>query len=118
MENRIFDQKSGGCTDTKQGNNTFGGRGDIGDRSTNLIRLIGAERVSRRDFRYEGTFYVTEDGETFDKEYVDTQKPQRTGVSFYEVSNWIYNERKQLYEPIIRRIVMIKNTNIQLSMDL
>ena len=82
------------------------------------MKLIGAERVSRRDFRYEGTFYVTEDGETFDKEYVDTQKPQRTGVSFYEVSNWIYNERKQLYEPIVRRIVMIKNTNNQLSLNL
>lgn len=118
MENGIHNQKNRGCIDTKQDNKTFAGRGDIGDRSTNLVKLIGAEAVSKRNFRYEGTFYVTEDGETFDKEYMDTQKPQRTGIGFYEVSNWIYNERKQLYEPIIRRIVMIKNTNIQLSLKL
>lgn len=117
MENRIYGQKNRGYIDQKQDNETTKGRGDIGDRSTNLIKLIGAEAVSRRDFRYEGTFYVTEDGETFDKEYVDTQKPQRTGVNFYEVSNWIYNERKQLYEPIVRRIVMIKKTNTQLSLN-
>lgn len=80
--------------------------------------LIGADRVSRRNFKYEGTYYVTEDGETYDKKYVDDHKAQRTGVNFYEVSNWIYDERKQLYEPIIRRIVMIKNTNIQLSLKL
>lgn len=82
------------------------------------MKLIGAERVSRREFQYEGTYYVTEDGETYDKEYVDTHKPSRTGVNFYEVSNWIFNERKLLYEPIIRRIVMIKITNTQLSLDL
>ena len=118
MGNRICDQKSREYIDQKQDNKFTEGRGDIGDRSTNLAKLIGVEAVSRREFRYEGTFYVTEDGETFDKEYVDTHKPQRTGVSFYEVSNWIYNERKQLYEPIIRRIVMIKKTNTQLSLDL
>lgn len=118
MGNRICNQKNREYTDQEQDNKSTKGRGDIGDRSTNLIKLIGAETVSRRDFKYEGTFYVTEDGETFDREYVETQKPQRTGISFYEVSNWIYNERKQLYEPIIRRIVMIKNTNTQLSMDL
>lgn len=118
MGNGIRNQKNREYTGTKQDNITCKGRGDIGDRSTNLVKLIGAETVSRRDYRYEGTFYVTEDGETFDKEYVDTHKAQRTGVSFYEVSNWIYNERKQLYEPIVRRIVMIKNTNTQLSMDL
>lgn len=118
MGNRIRNQKNREYIDQKQDNKFTEGRGDIGDRSTNLIKLIGAEAVSKRNFRYEGTFYVTEDGETFDKEYVETQKPQRTGISFYEVSNWIYNERKQLYEPIIRRIVMIKNTNTQLSMDL
>lgn len=118
MGNGIRNQKNREYTGTKQDKITCKGRGDIGDRSTNLVKLIGAETVSRRDYRYEGTFYVTEDGETFDKEYVDTHKAQRTGVSFYEVSNWIYNERKQLYEPIIRRIVMIKNTNTQLSMDL
>ena len=111
MGNGIRNQKSREYINQKQDNKFTKGRGDIGDRSSNLTKLIGAETVSRRDFRYEGTFYVTEDGETFDKEYVNTQKPQRTGISFYEVSNWIYNERKQLYEPIIRRIVMIKKTN-------
>lgn len=118
MGNRIRNQKNREYTDAEQNNKARECRGDIGDRSTNLVKLIGAEAVSKRNYRYEGTFYVTEDGETFDKEYVDTQKPQRTGVSFYEVSNWMYNERKQLYEPIVRRIVMIKNTNTQLSMDL
>lgn len=117
MGNGIRNQENREYIDQEQDNKITKGRGDIGDRSTNLIKLIGAEAVSRRDFRYEGTFYVTEDGETFDKEYVDTQKPQRTGISFYEVSNWIYNERKQLYEPIVRRIVMIKKTNTQLSMN-
>lgn len=118
MGNGIRNQKNREYIDQKQDNKFTEGRGDIGDRATNLIKLIGAEAVSKRNFKYEGTFYVTEDGETFDKEYVETQKPQRTGVSFYEVSNWIYNERKQLYEPTIRRIVIIKNTNTQLSMDL
>lgn len=118
MGNGIRNQKNREYIDQKQDNKFSNGRGDIGDRSTNLTKLIGAEAVSRRNFQYEGTFYVTEDGETFDKEYVETQKPQRTGISFYEVSNWIYNERKQLYEPIIRRIVMIKKNDTQLSMDL
>lgn len=117
MGNRICNQKNREYIDQKQDNKFTKGRGDIGDRSSNLTKLIGVERVVRQDFRYEGTFYVTEDGETFDKEYVDTQKPQRTGISFYEVSNWIYNERKQLYEPVIRRIVMIKKTDTQLSMN-
>lgn len=117
MGNGILNQKNREYIDQKQDNKFTKGRGDIGDRSTNLVKLIGAEAVSRRNFKYEGTFYVTEDGETFDKEYVDTQKPQRTGIGFYEVSDWIYNERKQLYEPIIRRIVMIKKTNTQLSLN-
>lgn len=117
MGNGICDQKNREYINQKQDNKSTKGRGDIGDRSTNLVRLIGAEAVSKRNFQYEGTFYVTEDGETFEKEYVDTQKPQRTGISFYEVSNWIYNERKQLYEPIIRRIVMINNTNTQLLLN-
>lgn len=117
MGNGIRNQKNREYIDQKQDNKITKGRGDIGDRANNLTKLIGAETVSKRNFRYEGTFYVTEDGETFDKEYVDTQKPQRTGISFYEVSNWIYNERKQLYEPIVRRIVMIKKTNTQLSLN-
>lgn len=118
MGNRIYDQKNREYFDTKQNNEANRHRGDIGDRSTNLTKLIGVERVCRQDFIYEGTYYVTEDGETFDKEYVENQKPQRTGVSLYEVSNWMYNEKKQMYEPVIRRIVMIKKTDIQLSMDL
>lgn len=117
MGNGIRNQKNREYIDQKQDNKFTEGRGDIGDRSTNLIKLIGVEAVSKRNFKYEGTFYVTEDGETFDKEYMDTQKPQRTGVTFYEVSNWIYNESKQLYEPIIRRIVMIKKTDSQLSLN-
>lgn len=117
MGNGICNQKNREYIDQKQDNKFTKGRGDIGDRSTNLTKLIGMDAVSRHDFQYEGTFYVTEDGETFDKEYVETQKPQKTGVSFYEVSNWIYNERKQLYEPIVRRIVMIKKNDTQLSLN-
>lgn len=117
MGNRICDQKNRGYIDAEQNCKAYGNRGDIGDRSSNLTKLIGADRVSRQNFQYEGTYYVTEDGETYDKEYVDTHKPRRIGIPFYEVSNWIYNERKQMYEPIVRRIVMIKNTNVQLSLN-
>lgn len=117
MGNGICNQKNREYIDQKQDNKFSKGRGDIGDRSTNLIKLIGAEAVSKRNFKYEGTLYVTEDGETFDKEYVDTQKLQRTGISFYEVSNWIYDEKKQLYEPIVRRIVMIRKTDTQLLLN-
>lgn len=118
MENRVWDQKVGRRIDAKQNTDTNGGRGDIGDRSSNLIKLIGAERVSRRDFKYEGTYYVTKDGEIYDKKHVIAQEVQRTGVSFYEVVDWEYDERKRLYQPTIRRIVMIKNTNTQLSLNL
>lgn len=118
MENRDGNQEVGKHINTKQNTDTNKDRGYIGDRSNNLIKLIGAERVSRRNFKYEGTYYVTEDGEVHDKEYVIAQKVQRTGESFYEVTDWEYNERKQLYEPTIRRIVMIKNTNTQLSLNL
>ena len=117
MGNRICNQEGGRYSKTKQDAETYN-KGGIGDRSNNLVNLIGAERVSRREFQYEGTYYVTEDGETYNKKYVNTYRPLRTGVSFYEISNWIYNGRKQLYEPIIRRIVMIKKTNNQLLMDL
>lgn len=82
------------------------------------MKLIGADNVSRRNFKYERTYYVTEDGELFDKEHVIAQKAQRTGVSFYEIVNWEYDEKKKLYQPTIRRIVMIKNTNTQLSLNL
>lgn len=82
------------------------------------MKLIGADNVSRRNFKYEGTYYVTEDGELCDKEHVTAQKAQRTGVSFYEVVDWEYDEKKKLYQPTIRRIVIIKNTNTQLSLNL
>lgn len=118
MENRTRDQEVGRRINTKQNTDTNKGRGDIGDRSRNLIKLIGAERVSRRNFKYAGTYYITEDGELYDKEYVIAQKVQRTGVSFYEVVDWEYDERKRLYQPTIRRIVIIKNTNTQLSLNL
>lgn len=118
MENRDCNQEVGKRINTKQNTDTNRDRGNIGDRSSNLVKLIGAERVSRRNFKYEGTYYVTEDGELYDKEHVIAQKVQRTGVSFYEVTDWEYDERKRLYQPTIRRIVIIKNTNIQLSLNL
>lgn len=118
MENRDCNQEAGRHINTKQNTDTNRGREDIGDRSSNLIKLIGAERVSRREFKYEGTYYVTEDGELYGKEDVISKKVQRTGVNFYEVIDWEYDERKRLYRPTIRRIVMIKNTNIQLSLNL
>lgn len=118
MGNGIFNPKAGEHTGTEQNTKAHRNRGAIGDRSNNLVNLIGAERVSRRNFKYEGTYYITEDGEIYDKEYVETHKLQRTGTSFYEVADWLYNESKQMYEPTIRRIVMIKNTNTQLSLNL
>lgn len=118
MENRVWNQEPRRHVKTKQNTGAYPTGGGIGDRSSNLVKLIGADNVSRRNFKYEGTWYVTEDGELFDKEYVITQKIQRTGVSFYEVVDWEYDERKKLYQPTIRRIVMIKNTNTQLSLNL
>lgn len=118
MGNRICNQEVRKHTNTKQNTETYRNRGDIGDRSHNLVKLIGAERVSRRDFKYEGTYYVTENGEVYDKKYAISQKAQRTGASFYEIIDWEYNERKKMYQPSIRRIVMIKNTNTQLSLSL
>ena len=114
MANRDCNQKVGKHINTKQNTDTNKGRGDIGDRSSNLIKLIGAERVSRRDFKYEGTYYVTKDGEVYDKEHAIAQKVQRTGA----YRDWEYDERKKLYQPTIRRIVIIKNTNTQLSLNL
>lgn len=118
MENRVWNQESGRRVKTKQNTDAYPTGGAIGDRSTNLVKLIGADNVSRRNFKYEGTFYVTEDGELYDKEYITAQKAQRTGVSFYEVVDWEYDEKKKLYQPTIRRIVMVKNTNTQLSLNL
>lgn len=118
MGNRIRNQKSREYINAKQNFKAYKDKGGIGDRASSLTELIGVERVVRQDFGYEGTFYVTEDGETYDDEYVDKHNPPRTGVKFYEVSNWRYNKRKEMYEPIVRRIVMIKIEEIQLSMDL
>lgn len=118
MENRVCNQESRRRVETKQNTGTYPTGGAIGGRSSNLVKLIGADNVSRRNFKYEGTYYVTEDGELYDKEYVIAQKVQRTGVSFYEVTDWEFDEKKKLYQPTIRRIVMIKNSNIQLSLSL
>lgn len=117
MGNRICNQKDRGYPEAKQTLKAYKDRGGIGDRSGSLTELIGLERVVRRDFGYEGTYYVTEDGETYDEEYVKAHNPQKTGVKFYEVSNWRYNKRKEIYEPIIRRIVMIEIKEIQLTLE-
>lgn len=118
MGNRICNQEVRRHPNTKQNTETYKDRGGIGDRSSNLVKLIGAERVSRRNFKYEGTYYITEDGEVYNKEYVISQKAQRTGASFYEIVDWEYDERKKMYQPTVRRIVIIKNTNTQLSLNL
>lgn len=118
MGSRIRNQKNREHIDAEQNYKAYGDRGGIGDRASNLVELIGAERVSRRDYEYEGTYYVTEDGETYDSEYMNSHNPQRIGVNFYEVSNWGYNEWKGIYQPIVRRIVMIKIREYQLSLDL
>lgn len=118
MENRVWDQESRRHVETKQNTDTYTNGGAIGDRASNLVKLIGADRVSRRDYEYEGTYYVTENGETYDNEYMNSHNPRRTGVNFYEVSNWRYNEGKGIYEPVVRRIVMIKMREYQLSLDL
>lgn len=118
MENRVWNQKSRRHVKTEQNTDAYPTGGGIRDRSSNLVKLIGADNVSRRNFKYEGTYYMTENGELYDKEYVIAQKVKRTGVSFYEVVDWEYDERKGLYQPTIRRIAMIKNTDTQLSLNL
>ena len=80
MGNGIFNPKAGEHTGTEQSTEAHRNRGAIGSRSNNLVNLIGAERVSRRSFKYEGTYYITEDGEIYDKKYVETHKPQRTAI--------------------------------------
>lgn len=118
MENRIWNQEVGRDINTKQNTATTRRRGYIGDKSNSLTKLIGANRVAQRNFKYEGTCYITEDGELYDREHAIAQRARRTGESFYEVSDWEYNEKKRLYQPIIRRIVIIKITNTQLSLKL
>lgn len=118
MGSGIYNQKDRRHPNAKQDFKAYKNRGGIGDRAESLRELIGLERVVRQDFRYEGTYYVTEDGETYDDEYVDAHNPRRTGVKFYEVSNWKYNKRKEIYEPVVRRIVMIEIKEIQLTLEL
>lgn len=118
MENRIRDQEYRRRVKTKQNTDTYPTGGAIGDRSSNLVKLIGADRVSRREYGYEGTYYMTENGEIYDNEYMNTRNPHRTGVNFYEIVDWKYNEGKGIYEPTIRRIVMIKMREYQLSLNL
>lgn len=117
MGDRICNQEIRKHPSTKQ-NAEIRNREGIGARSNNLVKLIGAERVSRREFNYEGTYYVTEDGEVYDKKDAIPQEVQRTGVNFYEVTDWKYNEGKGIYEPIVRRIVIIKHREYQLSLNL
>lgn len=118
MGSRICNQKDREHPNKKQNTETY--YRQVTARAKNLVELIGADRVSRQEYRYEGTYYVTEDGEVYDKEYVKSKKVQRTGISFYEAVDWDYNyERtKKPYYPTIRRIVMVKNTNNQLSLKL
>lgn len=118
MGNRIRNQKSRKYINSKQNFKAYCTRGGIGDKSSNLTKLIGVQRVVRQNFGYEGTYYVTEDGELYDDKYVNTHKPLRTGVKFYEVTNWRYNKEKEIYEPIVRRIVIIKIRETQLSLNL
>lgn len=118
MENRICNQKTGRHVKTEQNTDTYPTGGAIGDRSSNLVKLIGADRVSRRNFKYEGTYYLTEDGELYDNEYMNTHNPYRIGVNYYEIVDWKYNEGKGIYEPVVRRIVMIKMKEYQLSLNL
>lgn len=118
MGDRICSQKVGKHTNTEQSDKPSRNRGAIGDRSSNLVELIGAERISRRDYKYEGTYYITKNGEVYDSEYMRTHNPRRTGVSFYEVTDWLYNETKQIYEPTIRKIVMIEKREYQLALKL
>lgn len=118
MGDRICSQKVGRHTDTEQNNKAYRNRGAVGDRSNNLVNLIGAERVSRQNYKYEGTYYITKDGEIYDSKYVNTHNLRRTGVSFYEIADWLYNESKQIYEPTIRRIVMVEKREYQLSLNL
>lgn len=121
MGNRNCNQKDRKHPNTKQNTETYKRRETlVRARAKNLVELIGADRVSRREYQYDGTYYVTEDGEVYDKEYVTSKKAQRTGVSFYETVDWEYNygKTKKMYYPTVRRIVMIKNTNNQLSLNL
>lgn len=118
MGSGIRNQKDRRHPNEKQDFKTYKDRGGIGDRAESIRELVGLERVVRRDFEYERTYYVTEDGETYDDEYVNAHNPRRTGVEFYEVSNWRYNKKKEIYEPVIRRIVMIEIKEIQLTLDL
>lgn len=118
MGSRIHNQKDRKHPNAEQNFKAYRNRRGIGDRAENLRELIGLERIIRQDFGYEGTYYITEDGEVYDDEYVSTYNPRRTGVKFYEVTKWRHNKKKEIYEPVIRRIVMIDIKEIQLKLDL
>lgn len=117
MGNRICNQEVRGHPKKKQNTDTYPTGRAIGDRSSNLVKLIGADRVSRREYIYEGTCYMTEDGEVYENKYMNTHNPYRIGV-IYEIVDWRYNEGKGIYEPVVRRIVMIKIREYQLSLNL
>ena len=89
----ICNQKVGKNINTKQNTDTYRNRGCIGDRSTNLIKLIGAERVSRRNYKYEGTYYVTEDGELYNKEHVINQKDSNDQKNQHSIINGPMSEK-------------------------
>ena len=57
MGNRICNQEGGEYSNTKQDVETCENRGEIGSRSSNIVKLIGAERVSRREFQYDAAGY-------------------------------------------------------------
>lgn len=73
MGNRICNQETRKHPNTEQNTETYNKGGSIA-RAENLVELIGADRVSRREYKYEGTYYVTEDGEVYDKEYIKSKK--------------------------------------------
>ena len=55
MENSVWNQKSGRRVKTEQNTDTYPTGEAVGGRSSNLVKLIGADNVSRRNFKYEGT---------------------------------------------------------------
>ena len=61
MEHRVWNQESRRRVKTEQNTDAYPTGGVIGDRSSNLVKLIGAERVSQRNFKYEGTYYINKD---------------------------------------------------------
>ena len=71
----------------------------------------GSGKAEQRQYQHEKEMMAQQNK-------YNTHNPIRTGVKFYEVSNWRYNKGKEMYEPVIRRIVMIRIKDTQLSLDL